>query len=76
MRDGGVVTVELRTNMWRFWLTAAIDAAVTAAGYADRIPPLYEQFEAGKCNRRRPRPSCYQRAGRLDAGNYRFRLRN
>jgi hypothetical protein len=47
MRDGGQATLELRTDMWRFWLEEAIDAAVAAAAAADQIPPLYEQFEAG-----------------------------
>jgi hypothetical protein len=33
--------------MWQFWLVDAIDAAPAAADFADQIPPLYEQFEAG-----------------------------
>jgi hypothetical protein len=46
-QDGGEATVEVRTDMWPFWLEEAIDAAIAAAEIADKIPPLYEQFEAG-----------------------------
>ena len=48
MRDGGHANLELRTDMWRFWLEEAIDAAVAAATSGDQILPLYEQYEAGK----------------------------
>lgn len=41
------MTLSLRTDMWRFWLREAIDAAVVADVVADEIPLLYEQFEAG-----------------------------
>jgi hypothetical protein len=44
----GTATVEMRTDMWRFWLEEAINAAVAAANFADQIPPLYERFEAGE----------------------------
>jgi hypothetical protein len=44
----GVMTLLLRTDMWRFWLREAIDAAVLATAVSDQIPPLYEQFEADK----------------------------
>jgi hypothetical protein len=47
-RNAGHATMELRTDMWRFWLDEAIDAAVEAAHFADQIPPLYEKFEAGE----------------------------
>lgn len=42
------LTFTLRTDLWRFWLRGAIDAAVVTAEVADQIPPLYEQVEAGK----------------------------
>lgn len=47
-RNAGHATVELRTDMWPFWLEEAIDAAMAAATFADQIPPLYERFEADK----------------------------
>ena len=47
MRHAGQATVELRTDMWPFWLEETIDAAIAAAAAADEIPSLYEQFEAG-----------------------------
>jgi hypothetical protein len=46
IRDAAHATLELRTDMWRFWLEEAIDAATAAVNIADQIPPLYEQFEA------------------------------
>jgi hypothetical protein len=46
-RNAGHATVEFRTDMWRFWLEDAIDAALAAAVFADQIPTLYERFEAG-----------------------------
>jgi hypothetical protein len=36
--------VEMRTDMWPFWLEEAIDAAVLAAESADQIPTLTEQL--------------------------------
>jgi hypothetical protein len=47
MRHAGQATVELRTDMWPYWLEEAIDAAVAADDAAKQILPLYEQFEAG-----------------------------
>jgi hypothetical protein len=47
MVEHGHLTLALRTDMWRFWLEDAIDAAVAAAAAADQIRPIYEQFEAG-----------------------------
>jgi hypothetical protein len=44
----GTATAEMRTDMWRFWLEEAIDAAVEAAHFADQIPPLYEKYESGE----------------------------
>jgi hypothetical protein len=44
----GSATVEMRTDMWRFWLEEAIDGTVAAADSAHQIPPLYQQYEAGK----------------------------
>lgn len=46
-RDAGQATLELRTDMWPFWLREAIDAAIAASEIADQIPPLYEQFKTG-----------------------------
>lgn len=46
-RDGGQATVELRTDMWPYWLSEAIDAAKAAAEAAAQIPELYAKFEAG-----------------------------
>lgn len=43
----GSATVEMRTDMWRFWLEDAIDQALAAASFADQIPPTLEQVEAG-----------------------------
>lgn len=34
--------------MWPFWLREAIEAAIVANETANQIPPLYEQFKAGK----------------------------
>lgn len=47
-RNGGHATVELRTDMWPYWLREAIDAAIAAAKAADEIPALYQRFEAGE----------------------------
>ena len=46
-RVGGQVTVELRTDMWPYWLREAIDAAIAAAAAADEIPALDARVEAG-----------------------------
>jgi hypothetical protein len=40
------VRVELRTDMWPYWLEEAIDAAVLASGFAEQIPALVEQRDA------------------------------
>ncbi|WP_131590615.1 hypothetical protein [Mycolicibacterium setense] len=45
--NAGHATVELRTDMWRFWLEDAINAAQAAVSVADQIPPTLEQYEAG-----------------------------
>jgi hypothetical protein len=46
-RVGGQVTVELRTDMWPYWLREAIDAAIAAAAAGDEIPALDARVEAG-----------------------------
>lgn len=48
LREGGHMTVELRTDMWHYWLREAIDAAIAADEAAEQIPTLYERFEAGE----------------------------
>jgi hypothetical protein len=48
LRDGGLVTVELRTDTWHYWLREAIDAAIAAAEASDAIPETYDKFEAGE----------------------------
>jgi hypothetical protein len=45
--DAPQATMELRTDMWPFWLREAIDAAIAATEIADQIPPSYEQFKKG-----------------------------
>ncbi|MEN4446420.1 hypothetical protein [Mycobacterium sp. SM3041] len=45
--EGPQITLALRTDMWRFWLADAIDAAATALAASGEIPELYKQFEAG-----------------------------
>lgn len=42
------VRVELRTDMWPYWLEEAIDAAVLASGFAEQIPALVEQRDAAE----------------------------
>jgi hypothetical protein len=44
---GPHLTLELRTDMWPFWLDEAVDAAVAADSAAKRLSAVYEQFEAG-----------------------------
>jgi len=41
-------TVELRIDMWPFWLEEAIDAAVLACNFAAEIPALVEQLESAE----------------------------
>jgi hypothetical protein len=48
MRHAGQATVELRTDMWPFWLEEAIEAAVAASGYAAQMPPVVERLEASE----------------------------
>lgn len=43
----GQATVELRTDMWPYWLREAIDAAIASAEAADQIPALDAKVEAG-----------------------------
>jgi hypothetical protein len=47
-RDAGQATLELRTDMWPFWLREAIEAAVVANEAADEIGPRYERFKKGE----------------------------
>jgi hypothetical protein len=43
----GSMSVSVRTDMWRFWLRGAIDAAAVAADVAGHIPLMLERVEAG-----------------------------
>jgi hypothetical protein len=43
--SAGAPRVELRTDMWPFWLEEAIDAAVIASDVARQIPDVVEQLE-------------------------------
>lgn len=45
--EGEPPSLELRTDMWPYWLREAIDAATLAVESSDAIPPLYAEFEAG-----------------------------
>jgi len=41
------VTVELRTDMWPFWLEEAVDAAALASKTEAEIPPVADRVDAG-----------------------------
>jgi hypothetical protein len=43
----GTPRVEMRTDMWPFWLEEAIEAAGVASDIASQIPALVTQLEAG-----------------------------
>ena len=69
MRHAGQATVELRTDMWPFWLEETIDAAIAAATAADEIPSLYEQFEARQRTDEDFDPLLFRELRSIDAGN-------
>lgn len=43
--SAGAPRVELRTDMWPFWLEEAIEAAVIAHDFGSRIPAVVDQLE-------------------------------